>query len=82
MASPKTFTEVNSVWKGNAEEGVADLPVFRDPRVGVSVSCWKLTEEELECVKQTGQVWLHLYGQQPPVYIGGTYPFHSFEQED
>ena len=36
------------------------------------VSCWRLTEDELKRVNETGVVWLHIAGRtHPPVYIAG-----------
>lgn len=55
------------------------LPVWRGPLENgnlVVISCWKLTEEEMEEVKRTGRVWLLVWGStMPPVYPTGRSPF-------
>ena len=37
----------------------------------VVISCWKVTQEELEEIQKTGRVWLTVYGHtMPPVILG------------
>ena len=77
MAASVEFEEANTVWRGWAEDedrpAVDDLPAHQDEQR--SISCWQLTAEELAEVARTGRVWLHVWGRQPPVYVGGDYPF-------
>lgn len=48
-----------SVWTGYNTQGVP-----------VTVSCWKVTKEELEQIQSTGRVWLVVMGHtMPPVYM-------------
>ncbi|MDH3232222.1 MAG: DUF2203 domain-containing protein [Alphaproteobacteria bacterium] len=50
-----------------------DLPVFRDGRQ--IISCWRLTEDELAQIAETGCVWLSVLGiGTPPVCIMGHSP--------
>jgi hypothetical protein len=42
----------------------------------VVISCWKVTQEELEEIQRTGRVWLMVYGvTMPPVVLCGVRPF-------
>ena len=79
MADLHDFPESNHVWKGGfdtpAGDPVGDLPVHMDADLGVSISCWMLTDAELEEVKRTGQVWLWVWGKHPPVAVSGEKPF-------
>lgn len=74
MAEPISFPEANQTWTGPTED-VSDLPTFT--MAGEVISCWKLTDEELEYVKEHGKVWLTVYGRQPPVYIQAAHPFNE-----
>jgi hypothetical protein len=54
-----------SVWRG-----------FDEGNQPVVISCWKVTQEELEEIQQTGRVWLRISGQtMPPTLLQGTNPF-------
>ena len=59
--------ETISAWCGVLEGGVP-----------VTISCWKLTAEEMEEIKRTGRVWLMVLGvtMQPSVLMG-TSPFEN-----
>lgn len=76
MAKPVNFTESDSVL--GPPEGMADsvvpLPVHRS-RAGF-MSCWELTDREIEEIIETRRVWLHVMGQHPPVYVSGHDPFN------
>ncbi len=85
---PIDFQQKNFVFKrpdGLTEEECGDLAVFRgnDTKgLPVIISCWKLTEKELEEVKSKGVVWLTVYGTgTPPVYISGETPFIKNEND-
>lgn len=42
----------------------------------VIVSCWKLTQEEVDELIKTGRIYLTVYGQMmPPVSLSGKKPF-------
>ena len=66
---PKGLTEaeVRSIkaWRGKDSEGIP-----------VVITCWKPTKAEFEKIKQTGRVWLHVYGEgMQPVIVTGQDPF-------
>lgn len=87
MALPTEFPEQNTVWKGYPAEGmpgeeVVDLPAYRSDLAEqrnrgpiCSISCWKLTAEELAEIQEQGVVWLHVWGVHPPVRVDGHNPF-------
>lgn len=35
------------------------------------MSCWKLTQEELDEVNRTGKIWLIVLSSMPPVIVSG-----------
>lgn len=42
----------------------------------VVLSCWKLTQEELEEFSRTGRIWVTVYGTtMPPIALNGIRPF-------
>ena len=42
----------------------------------VVVSCWKVTQEELDEINRTGRVWLWIYGEtMPPAAVDGMRPW-------
>jgi len=44
----------------------------------VVLSCWKLTQEELDEINKTKRVWLHVMGESmPPVWLSGKDPFED-----
>lgn len=76
MALPAEFPQANLVWKGwegdETKPPVMDLHVFHANNE--SMSCWKLSLYERLCVLFTGRVWVHVWGQHPPVAISGEPP--------
>lgn len=84
MAIAASFDEANVVLdkpQGMSYEECEALSVWRGPTQGgnpVVVSCWKLTQEELEEINRTGRVWLMLYGEtMQPAIVCGVKPFGS-----
>lgn len=77
MAEMRHFPEANMTLRAPpGRDDVRDLPSFRHE--GGPISCWQLSEKEMEEVRQTGIVWLHVQGPtHPPVYIGGERPFEE-----
>lgn len=76
MANPIDFPESNRNWKkpsSMTDEECGPLPAFVDDTH--SVSCWQLSQMELEEVQRTGVVWLGVCGSQPPVWVTGERPF-------
>ena len=74
MSEPIEFEGQNHVWEKSGADA-DDLPCFRDKVVGENISCWRLNEAELAEVARTGVVWLHVWGQHPPVFVAGEDPF-------
>lgn len=72
---PKGFEdemEPLPAWKGEVryQDGTRQTEV---------ISCWKLSPEEIEEVKKTGEVWLSIHGEVvPPVRIDGIKPIAQF----
>lgn len=69
LSKPQGFTDEEcsclSVHAGNQPNG---LPVV--------ISCWKLTQQELDEINRTGRVWLGVLGQtMPPCWLLGVSPF-------
>lgn len=56
MAKPIKFEEVNVTYAENQEEYLP-LPAFKDHN-GTVLTCWSLSEEEIQMVKETGKIWL------------------------
>ncbi len=85
MAFPANFDEANDVL--NATTGVAPgdkvlpLNILRTETVNgtpCTVSCWKLTQHELDEINRTGRVWLTIIGRKcPPVGVYGSKPFQG-----
>lgn len=56
---PVEFEERNCVFAEDQPEYLP-LPAFRDPD-GVVVSCWELSEEEVELIRQSKKIWVIMY---------------------
>lgn len=74
MAKPVGFEGANFVFTAPptmTPDECGDLEVFRNGNQ--IVSCWRLSEDELERVAETGVVWLSIVGAgMPPVNIQAT----------
>lgn len=59
------------------DEECYSLPVFSNGKY--CVSCWELTEAEIENITKTKKVWLHVLSghTQPPVMVDAYFPFVS-----
>lgn len=81
MAFPASFEESNAVLSRPGDmddEECSPLSIARAEQDGmpVVISCWKLTQEELDEINRTGRVWLGILGQtMPPAWIAGNRPF-------
>lgn len=79
---PKKFKEVNANMLAGGNENCNDLLVCHSVDAEgfpVIVSCWKLNPEELERVKETGEVWLGIRGRtMPPVLPMAENPFEAY----
>ena len=63
--------EAINVFQGRSQDGIQ-----------VVISCWKITQKELEELKKTGRVWLWVWGRpMPPVALGTDHPFFLPESE-
>ena len=74
MAEPIEFEEQNLVWQKSGNDA-DDLPVFRDEVCHENISCWRMNDVELAEIAKTGVVWLRVWGDHPPVFVGGENPF-------
>ena len=87
MGVPIQFPEANTVWRGQGD--VADAPAYRTidrygqyaDRPDISITCWQLTDDEVEEIRRTGVAWLHVWGHHPPVHVGGHCPFDVVEAD-
>jgi hypothetical protein len=86
---PVTFDQINKVFKKPADmtdDQCGDLGVCETTDKDgypVIVSCWELTEEELQEIIKTKRVWLGVLGAgTPPVWLSGTNPFKQPETEE
>lgn len=74
---PVIFKEANSVFYSR-EPSVLSLPVEIVPgSSGQLNTCWQLSEEEIETIKETGLVWLSIlsFGNPiPPILLSSTKP--------
>lgn len=82
MAFAAGFQQENDVLAapvGVSSEDVQALSICRTSLpddTPVVISCWKLTQEELDEINRTGRVWLVLWGRSmPPAYVAGCNPF-------
>lgn len=54
-----------NVWQGKDQSGFPNI-----------ISCWKLSEDDMNTIKETGVVWLTIVANgMPPVYVGSENPF-------
>ncbi len=58
------------------EEECGSLPIFRTED-GHCISCWELSDEDLETLRRTKRVWLWVWSgrTQPPVSLSVENPF-------
>lgn len=82
MAFATSFEESNNVisLREDAEiQGVEPLSVFQGPDITsgfpVTISCWKLSAEELEEVVRTKRIWVVVLGMTTfPIHVQGDKP--------
>lgn len=72
MANPVGFEGSNKTYYApKGMENCGDLQCFVTPTE--TISCWRLTDDELEQVNKTGVVWLSISGHPtPPSLVSGT----------
>lgn len=74
---PIKFIEQNTTY---VAEGCMELPAHKAEHQ--IISCWQLTDKEIDEVQRTKIVWLSVMGlQQPPVWLGAETPFIKVEGE-
>ena len=74
MAEPTNFEFVNEYWYGSGDVG--ELPVQEVQGTYEQISCWQLTDEEIDEIVRTGKVWLHVWAPiHPAVSVNGTSPW-------
>jgi len=62
--------------KEMTDEECMELPVFRDSVQ--FISCWKLNKEEMDLIKETGIIYLHIFANyHPPVSLSIESPFQE-----
>jgi hypothetical protein len=69
MGKPIDFNGTNVKLLGGRED-VADMHVFGNGQC--CVSCWELTQEELDAICKSGRVYLSVFSGEssPPVFVG------------
>lgn len=74
---PVIFKEANSVLYSQ-EPGLPLLPVEVIPgNSGQLNTCWELSKEEIETIKETGLIWLSIFpfgNPVPPILLSSTKP--------
>lgn len=53
---PISFEQTNCMVAKNQDEYLT-LPAHHDPENGILTSCWKLSVDEIEIIKETGIIW-------------------------
>ena len=78
MANPVGFEGANLILRApEGDENCRDLEARRDQH-GVT-SCWRLTDEELKRVNETGVVWFWVQGEtHPPIAVSGHALVHIY----
>lgn len=72
MARPVAFSGTNVIMLAPEDaDDVQDVRAFRNDRF--CVTCWVLSESELQEVLRTGKIWLSVMGNggMPPCFVGG-----------
>lgn len=81
MAVPTSFAESNHILdlpEGMSQDDCFSLCVLKgETREGIPfvISCWKLTQVELDEVNRTGRIWLGICGRtMAPAFVAGIKP--------
>lgn len=76
------FDEENHIFdppKGISNEDCNSISAFIGNDVEgrpITITCWRISKEELEELKKTGRIWLWIFGHgMPPVALGTQHPF-------
>lgn len=74
MALPSEFFGQNVVFAKDQPEYLP-LPAFLDKQIPLTVTCWKLSPEELEEVQKTGKVYIVIHSAiMQPMNVEGKNP--------
>lgn len=66
---------------GKTEEEMGMMPAHIDYVNHQTISCWELTPEEIETVKETGRIWLAVHAIPPPPVAMCTHvPFNKVKK--
>lgn len=78
---PVDFAEKNGTF---TSPGCLPLPacICIENDLPTVITCWELTDEQLETLKDTRRVWLAVIGGQPPVYLTTLCPIPTQETWD
>lgn len=73
MARGVGFEGANFVFEAPpGDNNCVDLETFIDAKNGAVISCWRLSDEELDEVKRTGVVWISVQSIPiPPITVSG-----------
>ena len=86
MAVPTSFAESNAVLDkppSMSYDECAAISIMRgsvglggtENRMPVVMTCWKLTQEELDDINRTGRIWVLVCGEtMPPMCVEGMKP--------
>lgn len=68
---------------GTTEEECGSLPVHQT-KDGQCISCWELSDEDLETLKKTKRIWLWVWSghTQPPVLLDVDHPWPTEGEEE
>lgn len=76
---PKNFEEANINYtkpEGWTDEQCVTLPAFKNDEV--IISCWEISDEELEVLKVTKEIWFYLHAPvQVPIILTADNPFQT-----
>lgn len=82
------FKQSNFNWNApvGQQEAVGTLRAYQGIEQGtgwpVSISCWEASQEELNEIIQTKQIWLRIYGPSHPVVsLSGLHPWEEIPSE-
>jgi hypothetical protein len=74
------FPEVDTI---AVADGCFDLPMCQavsgEDQIPTLISCWELSDEEMEVIKKTRRVWLRILAvHTPPVNVDVFNPFETY----
>lgn len=80
---PIQFEQANSMF---VAPGCGNLPIANvSPTPNgpmILISCWELTEEDLDRILVTKKIWFQCVGIQPPIAVNTEFPFAEPATDD